>query len=564
MSSSSTDLAETVPATREVRELSHRQVMLVFSGLMLGMLLAALDQTIVAAALPKIVGSLHGLQHTTWVVSAYLLASTVTTPLYGKISDLIGRKVVFQFAIVVFLIGSALSGLSQNMGELIAFRAVQGVGAGGLIALAMAIVSDVVSPRERGRYQGYFGAVFAFASVMGPLAGGLLTDYVNWRWVFYINLPIGAVALVVTSVVLRLPFRRQSHRVDVLGTALLVTGVSALLLVTVWGGSQYAWGSPIILVLGTVGAVLVAFFIWWERRATEPLLPPRLFRNDIFNVTSGLAFLQSMSLFGAVVFMPFYLQLAHGDSVTLSGLHLTPLMGGMLVTSIVSGRLVSKTGRYKIYPVIGTVAMIAGMVLMTSLSASTSYVQLSLQLALLGAGMGLVMQNSVLATQNAVELRDMGTATSGLTFFRSLGGVFGTAFFGAIFLNRVNDWMSRLLPPGQRASAHITATGGGFNLSPEAIAKLPAPVRHAVTASFVHGIDTVFWVAVPFAVVTFVLALLLREIRLRESAGLFAEDEVGDVAGLGVQDEDGLCAPVGTELALVSESVAPAGVERGD
>ena len=548
MSVTEMEAVQPAPTVGGEQQLTHRQVMLVFSGLMLGMLLASLDQTIVAAALPKIVASLHGLQHTTWVVSAYLLAATVTTPLYGKVSDLIGRKSVFQFAIVVFLIGSALSGLSQNMAELIAFRALQGLGAGGLIALAMAIVSDVVSPRERGRYQGYFGAVFAFSSVMGPLVGGLLTDHVNWRWVFYINLPIGAVALVVTSIVLRLPFRRQPHRIDVLGSTLLVAGVSSLLLVTVWGGTEYAWGSPIILTLGTVATVLSALFIWWQRRVAEPLLPPRLFRIDIFNVSSGLVFLQAMALFGAVVFMPFYFELAHGTSVTLAGLLLTPLMGGMLVTSIVSGRLVSKTGRYKIYPVLGTLAMVAGMALMTSLSAHTSYVQLSFQLALLGAGMGLVMQNTVLATQNAVEMRDMGTATSGLTFFRSLGGVFGTAFFGAIFLNRVNHWMAQLLPANVRSSSHVTASAGGFNLTPGAIAKLPAPVRDAVTTSFVHGIDTVFWVALPFAVITFVLALLMREARLRESAGLFADDtETGS-------------APTGSELALVAESVAPAGV----
>ena len=533
-------------------QLSHRQVMIVFSGLMLGMLLAALDQTIVAAALPTIVASLHGGQHTTWVVIAYLLASTVTTPLYGKVSDLIGRKGVFQFAIVIFLIGSALSGLSQNITQLIVFRAVQGLGAGGLIALAMAIVSDVVSPRERGRYQGYFGAVFAFSSIMGPLAGGLLTEHVNWRWVFYINLPIGAVALVVTAFVLRLPFNRQPHRIDIAGSTLLVAGVSALLLVTVWGGTQYAWGSPVILTLLAVGAVLVGVFVWWERRAEEPLLPPRLFRLDIFNVSSGLAFLQAMALFGAVVFLPFYMQLAHGVSVTVSGLLLTPLMGGMLLTSIVSGRLVSRTGRYRIFPIAGTVAMVFGMLLMTQLQAHTSYVRLSFDLVLLGAGMGLVMQNTVLATQNAVEVRDMGTATSALTFFRSLGAVFGTALFGAVFVNRVNFWMGRLLPPGSRSAGNVHATAGGFNVPPDVIARLPAPVHQAITGAFVHAIDTVFWVAVPFAAVTFLLSLGLREIRLRESAGLTFGEEPAVPSGT----------PEG-ELALVAEAAAPAGVDLG-
>ena len=536
-----------VPAER--RPLTHRQVMLVFSGLMLGMLLAALDQTIVATALPTIVASLHGEEHLSWVVSAYLLASTASTPLYGKVSDLFGRKGLFQFAIVVFLVGSALSGLSQNMTELIVFRAVQGLGAGGLIALAMAIVGDVVSPRERGKYQGYFGAVFAFASVMGPLLGGLLTEHLSWRWVFYINLPIGAVALVVTTSVLRLPFRRMPHRIDLLGSGLLVAGVSALLLVTVWGGSQYPWASPVILGLLFGGAALIGLFVWWERRASEPVLPPRLFRLDIYNVSSGLSFLQAMAMFGAVIYIPFYLQIAHGVSLTVSGLLLTPLMAGMLVMSIVSGRLVTRTGRYRVFPIIGTAVMVAGMVLLTFLGAHTSYVQLSVDLVLLGAGMGLVMQNTVLATQNAVEVRDMGTATSALTFFRSLGGVFGTAFFGAIFVNRLNAWLPRLLPPGFHGGS-VQATAGGFNVPPQVIDTLPAPVRNAITGAMVHAMDTVFLVAVPFAVLTFVLALLLREAPLRDTSGLMAGDGEPPAPATAVDD-----------LALAAEGGAPVGVD---
>ena len=536
-----------VPAER--RPLTHRQVMLVFSGLMLGMLLAALDQTIVATALPTIVASLHGEEHLSWVVSAYLLASTASTPLYGKVSDLFGRKGLFQFAIVVFLVGSALSGLSQNMTELIVFRAVQGLGAGGLIALAMAIVGDVVSPRERGKYQGYFGAVFAFASVMGPLLGGLLTEHLSWRWVFYINLPIGAVALVVTTSVLRLPFRRMPHRIDLLGSGLLVAGVSALLLVTVWGGSQYPWASPVILGLLFGGAALIGLFVWWERRASEPVLPPRLFRLDIYNVSSGLSFLQAMAMFGAVIYIPFYLQIAHGVSLTVSGLLLTPLMAGMLVMSIVSGRLVTRTGRYRVFPIIGTAVMVAGMVLLTFLGAHTSYVQLSVDLVLLGAGMGLVMQNTVLATQNAVEVRDMGTATSALTFFRSLGGVFGTAFFGAIFVNRLNAWLPRLLPQGFHGGS-VQATAGGFNVPPQVIDTLPAPVRNAITGAMVHAMDTVFLVAVPFAVLTFVLALLLREAPLRDTSGLMAGDGEPPAPATAVDD-----------LALAAEGGAPVGVD---
>ncbi|HUO48174.1 MAG TPA: MDR family MFS transporter, partial [Acidimicrobiales bacterium] len=332
---------------REPTTLTHRQILLVFSGLMLGVLLAALDQTIVSTALPSIVAHLHGFAQLSWVVSAYLLASTVTTPLYGKFSDLYGRKGVFQFAIVVFLVGSVLAGLSRNMDQLIAFRAVQGLGAGGLMALAMAIIGDIVSPRERGRYQGLFGAVFAFASVAGPLVGGVIVEHFSWRWVFYINIPIGIVALVVTSSVLRIPFRRHPHQIDYLGTALMIGGVSSLLLVTVWGGSQYAWASSTILSLVAVGVVLLLAFGWWETKAAEPLLPPRLFRNDIFSTASAMTFLIAMAMFGAIVYLPFYFQLVRGVTPTVSGLMLTPFMAGILIMSIGSGRLVSRTGRYR-------------------------------------------------------------------------------------------------------------------------------------------------------------------------------------------------------------------------
>ena len=515
--------------------LTHRQVLVVFSGLMLGMLLAALDQTIVATALPTIVASLHGASHLAWVVASYLLASTVTTPLYGKFSDLHGRKGVFQFAIVVFLIGSALSGLAQNMNELIAFRAVQGIGAGGLIALAMAIVGDVVSPRQRGRYQGYFGAVFAFASAAGPLAGGFIAEHLSWRWVFYINLPVGAVALVVTSIVLRLPFRRVEHRIDYVGTAFLVTGVSALLLLTEWGGSEYPWRSGVIIGLLVAGVILIGALVIWERRVPEPLLPPRLFRSDIFNVAIGMSFLQAMAMFGAIVFVPFYLQLAQGVSPTDSGLLLLPFMGGLLTMSILSGNLVTRTGRYKVFPVVGSALTALGMWLLTTLTAHTSNVRLGVFLAVLGGGMGMVMQNTVLATQNAVAVRDLGTATSSLLFFRSLGAVFGTALFGAIFVNRFNSWLPKLVPRGG-GTRRIHANGSGLNVTPHALHRLPVPVQHAVTESLVRALHTVYWAAVPFALITVFLALRLREIRLRDTTALSMADDQGAPAGEAVAE----------------------------
>ena len=505
---------------REGTTLTHRQVLIVFSGLMLGVLLAALDQTIVSTALPTIVAQLHGFAKFPWVVAAYLLASTVTTPLYGKFSDLYGRKGVFQFAIVVFLVGSVLSGLSRNMDQLIAFRAVQGLGAGGLMALAMAIIGDIVSPRERGRYQGLFGAVFAFASVAGPLVGGLIVEHFSWRWVFYINIPIGIVALVVTSSVLRLPFRRQPHRIDYLGTGLMTFWVSALLLMTVWGGSQYAWTSPLILTLAGTGVGVLFAFVWWETRAAEPLLPPRLFRNDIFSTSSVMTFLIAMAMFGAIVYLPFYFQLVRGLTPMISGLMLTPFMVGILTFSIASGRLVSRTGRYRVFPLIGTVLMTFGLVLMTLLTTTTPYWELALFMVVFGAGIGLIMQNVVLATQNAVEVEVLGTATSGLMFFRSLGAVFGTTMFGAVFVNRINAWLPRLLPAQARETLHLHASAAGLNIPPGALQRMPVAVQHDIAQAFVHSIHTVFLVAVPFALLSIVFALRLREIPLRKTTGL--------------------------------------------
>jgi len=491
--------------------MTHRQILLVLSGLMLGMFLAALDQTIVATALPTMAGELGGLEHLSWVVTAYLLTSTVSAPLYGKVSDLCGRKIVFQFAIVTFLIGSVLAGMSQSMGQLIAFRAIQGIGAGGLIVMALTVVGDVLSPRDRGRYQGYFGAVFALASVAGPLLGGFFVDNLSWRWVFYVNLPIGLIALVVVGVVLDLPFHRVSRPVDYFGSALLVGGVSALLMVTVWGGSGYEWGSPTILGLVGAGTVLILLFLAQERRAEEPLLPLRLFRDRTFTITSAAGFIVGVGMFGGIVFLPLFLQVVMGASPTNSGLLLIPLMAGIVVASTMSGRLISRTGRYKVFPLIGTCLMALGLWLLSTMGPETTILQVSIYMLVLGVGVGQVLQVLVIAVQNAVDARDLGIATSSATFFRSLGGSFGTALFGAILTSRLAADLAGVLPDGASSPGDMTG-------SVDLIAQLPDGVREAVVEVFSDAITGAFAVAVPLALFALLLIIFLPERPLREVA----------------------------------------------
>jgi EmrB/QacA subfamily drug resistance transporter len=498
----------------EPQAFSHRQVMVILGGLAMGMLLAALDQTIVATALPTIVGDLGGLNHLSWVVTSYLVASTVTTPLYGKVSDMFGRRPVFQFAIVVFLIGSALSGLSQNMNELIAFRFVQGLGAGGLITLAMTIIGDVVPPRQRGRYQGYMGGVFALASVIGPLLGGFFVDNLSWRWVFYVNIPVGVVALIVTSAVLHLPHRVVSHRMDYLGTVLLVGAVSSILLALTWGGTQYAWASATIIGLGCVGALLLATFCYFETRAAEPVLPLRLFRNRVFAVCAATMFVVGLAMFGGIIYLPLFLQVVTHMSATNSGLLLLPLVLGIIATAITSGRIISRTGRYKAFPVAGMLIMTLGMYLLSTMGVSTSRTGAAAYMVVLGLGLGCVMQVLVLAVQNAVDRRDLGTATGAATFMRSMGGSFGVAIFGAVLSNRLAANLHALLPAGRAARVSPDRLTG----SPAAILSLPPDLREPVVHAFARSIDTVFLAAVPIALAGFVMTLLLREDPLRGPA----------------------------------------------
>jgi EmrB/QacA subfamily drug resistance transporter len=498
-------------------QLSHRQILLIYSGLMLGMLLAALDQTIVSTALPTIVGDLGGLNRLSWVVTAYLLASTISQPIYGKLGDLYGRKRLFQTAIVIFLVGSALCGISQNMNELIGFRALQGLGAGGLMVGALSIIGDIVPPRERGRYQGYMGGVFAIASVIGPLIGGYLTDNLSWRWVFYVNLPVGAVALAVIAVVLHHPTERKSHRIDYEGAVALAIGAGMITLGLTWGGTQYAWGSWQVLGCFAVGLLAVVAFVGIERRAAEPIIPLKLFRNDIFRTASAMSLLVGMALFGSLVYLPLFFQVVHGVTPTQSGLWLLPLMGGLLVASIIGGRTISKVGRYRVFPIVGTAAIVIGYGLLSRIDVSSAYLFIAAGMVVLGIGLGLVMPVLVLAVQNAVPRAEMGAATSASTFFRSIGGVFGVAIFGAIFANRLNYWLERDLP----ASAHLDPRVAAqlLHSSPAKLEKLRVqhPAIHTgLVEAFSHALHPVFLWSIPFGIAAFLVALFLREVPLRE------------------------------------------------
>ncbi|MEU6812193.1 MFS transporter [Streptomyces sp. NPDC046831] len=491
-----------------------RNVLVSIGALLLGLLLAALDSTIVSTALPTIVSDLGGLEHLSWVVTAYLLASTAATPLWGKLGDQYGRKKLFQTAIVIFLIGSALCGMAQNMPQLIVFRALQGLGGGGLIVLSMAIVGDVVPPRDRGRYQGLFGAVFGATSVLGPLLGGLFTQHLSWRWVFYVNVPVGIVALAVIATALRIPRRAARHVIDYLGTFLIAAVATCLVLIASLGGTTWGWGSPQVVGLAVLSVVLTVAFVAVERRAAEPVLPLKLFRIRTFTLSAVVSFIVGFAMFGALTYLPTFLQVVHGVSPTMSGVHMLPMVVGMLLASTGSGQIVSRTGRWKVFPLTGTAVTTIGLLLLHRLDENSSNAEISGYFFVFGLGLGLVMQVLVLIVQNAVSYEDLGVATSGATFFRSIGASFGVAIFGTLFAGRLGDKLAAALagaslPPGASADA--------LKSDPRGIAALPPALRPAALSAYASAITDVFLYAAPVAAAGFVLAWFLKEDKLRGS-----------------------------------------------
>jgi EmrB/QacA subfamily drug resistance transporter len=487
----------------------RRTVLIVLPGLLLAILLAMLDNLIVSTALPRIVGTLGGVAHLSWVVTAYILASTITTPFYGKLGDMYGRKKFFITAIVIFLVGSALSGLSQSMAELIAFRALQGLGAGGLMVSAMATLGDLVAPRERGKYMSYMMVVMMLATIGGPLIGGVITTDFSWRWIFYINLPVGGAALVYLMAVLHVPTKRVQHKVDYLGGGLLAVAATAIILLATWGGTEYRWGSIQIVGLGLIAVAATAGFLVTERRAAEPMLPLHVFKNRNFSLSMVLTFLTGVAMFGAMTFLPLYQQTVQGASPTVSGLMLVPMMLGVTVTSILAGQVTTRTGKYKAFPILGGAIMGLGMYLLTNLTVHTTRTTSAFYYVVLGLGMGFIMQMVSLIAQNSVGQRDMGVASSARMFFQQIGGSLGVAAFGAVFATRLTQSLNSTAGGGKPIST------SGPNLDPATVDSLPAAVRQDVFVAIAHAVQGVFYWALPASVLIFLLAWLIKEVPLR-------------------------------------------------
>ncbi|WP_051970417.1 MFS transporter [Kitasatospora azatica] len=544
MAEPATETAPLVPQQQPVHNL-----WVPISALLLALLLAALDQTIVSTALPTIVSDLGGLEHLSWVVTAYLLASTAATPLWGKLGDMYGRKRFFQASIVIFLIGSALCGIAQNMGELIAFRALQGLGGGGLIVLTQAIVGDLVPPRDRGKYQGLFGAVFGATSVLGPLLGGFFVDQLSWRWVFYINLPIGAVALVAIALVLHSVEVKKKHRIDYPGIVLIASVATCFVLMTSLGGVTYDWGSWQIIGLGVLGVLLLVLFVLVERRAEEAVLPPRLFASRTFSLVAVISFVVGFAMFGALTYLPTFLQVVQGVSPTMSGVHMLPMVLGMLVTSIGSGQIVARTGRYRVFPIAGTAVVTVGLLLLSRLTETTSTTVMSLYFLVFGLGLGLVLQVLVLIVQNSVGYQDLGVATAAATFFRSIGASFGVSIFGTIFTTGLNHRLTDALRGVQLPAGFSPGT---ITADPRVIHTLPSAVANSVLHAYATSISRVFLYAAPIALAAFVLSLFIKEQPLRASV---TAPDLGESIGMNPVERSSVD-EIGRALAVLSSREA--------
>lgn len=491
-------------------EIPRKKLITIFVGLILGILMAALDQTIVATALPTIAGQLDGLDLISWIITAYLLGQAIAMPLYGKVGDYIGRRNSFHLAILIFLTGSVVAGLSQSMEMLIVFRAVQGVGAGGLMIGAQTIMAAIVSPRERAKYMSVMGPMIGVATVLGPLLGGFLTQHVNWRWIFYINVPIGAAALIVTGLTLKLPREETSKRVDYWGSLFMAGAITCLMLMLTWGGRRYDWTSPTILWLIAGAAVFTPIWLLIEHKTAEPILPLHLFRDPVFRINAPLAFILGVAMFGAVSYLPTYLQLSRGASATTSGLLMLPLMGGLMAAAVMTGQLISRTGRYKIFPIVGTAVAAIGMYLLSFMDASTGEWESGIYMAVLGFGIGLIMPTLVLTVQNSVAHHDIGPATAGVNFFRQVGASFGTALIGSLFVGRLTTELAKNMPASAASQIGKHATG----ITPDQLAKLPSSLAHDVVISYADALIPLYRYLVPLLIAGFILVWFIKEIPL--------------------------------------------------